>query len=250
MPPSLKPRLWKTVQNTIPELKSDNDPSNRAANLSLAEKDGVVRQQLTLAAYPYLDATALVAGGVCESIKTADNTLRLLRIYGYVLGAPDHNDAPPLNSRSATVAFTVPSMSVASLPTGQTVNTVFIDKNLPGRMAHLSTEAQRRLVRLLFFWEAECRRWQELCEEEEDLEHSLAEDEAASKDDHRQVLLERVQQRKRLLPSQRPDAEGATGATDVTGATSPPPSFVAGPSRTSTTPAYEDEPPPPYPGLS
>lgn len=193
-------------------------------------------------------AALIVVGGVCESQRTAEKTLKLLRQHAYVLEPPTDDDDTPSTSttnRSMTTAFTVPSLGVANLPAGLTVHTAFVDKNLPGRLAHLSTNAQRRLVRLLYFWEKECTRWQRLVEEEEDLEMSLTARPAVQKgDDHRLQLLERVRRQRRLLPSERAGetTEGARGETSTAGPSSSS-------SRAARTPAYEDEPPPPYPGL-
>ncbi|KAL1903001.1 hypothetical protein Sste5346_000913 [Sporothrix stenoceras] len=148
------PRLWQVIRKTIPDHARD-DGRNKAADLPLAGKDAFVRHQLASVHCMYLDATAFIVGGVCESQRAAEKTLKLLRQYTYVLSPDD--DVP--STRSVTTAFLVPSLSVANLPPGLTVNTAFVDKNLSSRLAHLSTDAQRRLVRLLYFWEGECQRW-------------------------------------------------------------------------------------------
>lgn len=238
------PRLWQVIRNTIPELARGDDGRNRAANLSPADKDALVRHQLASVNCMHLNSAALIVGGVCESQRTAEKTLKLLRQHAYVLEEPADDQRPSTTSRSITTAFTIPSLSVANLPAGLTVNTVFVDKNLPGRLAHLSTDAQRRLVRLLYFWEEECRRWQRLVEEEEDLDMSLSVTPAV-KGDHRLQLLERVRRQRRLLPSERAGNERET----TEGTTRAGPSSGPSSSRTARTPAYEDEPPPPYPGL-
>lgn len=163
------PKLWQVIRNTIPEPARDDDGRNRAAALSLAERDALVRYQMASVWCMCLDAAALIVGGVCEPARTAEKTMRLLQQHGSDLAPPTGDDAPAgAASRSVTTAFTIPFLGVANLPPSLTVNTAFVDKNLPGRLAHLSTDAQRRLVWLLFFWETECQRWQRLVEEGED----------------------------------------------------------------------------------
>lgn len=245
-------------------------PESTAAALSLADRDALFRHQLASPStghYLYLDSAALEVAGVCKSAVTAKKTLQLLQQFGFVLPAPphsspgDHGDNSSHHqkhpNRSITYAFTIPARDVANLPAGLTVNTAFVDKNLRRHLNDLDSHAQRRVVHVLIFWEAECRRWEQLAEDEEDLVRAIKRASSSSlpslssSEDYRVALLERVRRRKWMLPSQRSRSEeAAAGIADTARAARAAGGAGAATTMAATTaPVYEDDPPPPYPGL-
>lgn len=200
----MAPRLtfMRFIQNVVPNFAND---AKNDVDMTPAQADNLVRYHLSHPHSHYLDANSLMIAGICDHIKVAEKTLKILQKYGYAL------PPPPPNSPAAPAASSSGSQNAAATvstpaPT-TTVNTYIIDKNLPSRFAIISVHAHRKLISLLFFWEEECIRWNMLDKQEAEI-LEIMKTPGASEIEDLKVALEQVRLKKLLLPSQR--AEGTS----------------------------------------
>jgi hypothetical protein len=179
-----RPSFWSVMQNAWPQIARDDKGD---IDMKPSQMDAVVQYQLMTDHPRYLNKTALMLSGVCDTEKMGAKVMEKLVKHGFALPAPKAGDS---------------SSSSEDTLSPITVNTSIIDKQFTNKIAVISIHACRKLVGLLFFWEEECNRWRLLDEEEKGIKAAIAALGDAGSNDLR-IVLEAAQLKKQLLPSQR-----------------------------------------------